>query len=810
MAGCDHITMIQQATLSDDKALNAVTICVNGVVQGVGFRPWIVGLAETLGVSGRVYNQHGAVIIECRGDISSLREIIEHIQNSPPARARVTSVDVQDGVDSAIVNGFYIDHSITKSCEETPAGLLPVTLDFAPCDLCLRELLDPNDRRYRYPFISCADCGPRYSIMQKAPFDRERTSMSPFYLCHACAEEYDDPHDRRFHAQTISCHQCGPTLRYTDGRGVTIYGDPVELANAALRRGEIVALKGVGGFQLVVDASNCSALDRLRKRKNRPHKPFALMVRNVEIAKEIGQLTPQDLNALTSVAAPIVLVGNRDSGKMLPEAIAPGLGRIGAMLPSSALHCLLLDEWDTPLVVTSGNVSGAALCVENNAALVDLESIADGFLLHDRDIEHRLDDSVVQCVNGDVVPLRLGRGFAPEYFSLPPGFENAPSVLAMGADLKNSVCLLDKSGAVLSPYNGDFSDARALESGRQRTDDLLKHYDLNPSVIVVDDHPNYFSTAEGFTRGESLGVEVWSIQHHHAHLAACLADNSWPRCGGTVLGVVLDGMGYGSSNESAELNSVWGGELLLGGYEQCRRVIRFKPVPLPGGDIAAKQPWRNALAHLHAAIGWTNIQADYGKVSAILRLSQFPVDSVLSMMEARVNSPLSSSCGRLFDAMAFMLGAGSDEEMTYEGQGAMFVQSLAEAYVGDELRGYSFDIDNSSDLAEIVFTRFWQELLCDLRQNIKPEIMAHKFHRGLVAVLEQSVRLVGDEYDFSAVVLSGGVFHNVLIANDLIKRLDESGYNVLTHKNIPPNDSGVAFGQVMVAAARWIGIKESA
>lgn len=810
MAGCDHITMMQQVPLSDGKALNTVTICVKGVVQGVGFRPWVVGLAESMGVSGRVYNHQGAVIIECRGDISSLGDLIEHIQNRPPARAHVTSVDVQQALDLAISSGFSIDQSITKKCVSLPEGLLPITLDFAPCDLCLRELLDPDDRRYRYPFISCADCGPRYSIMQSAPFDRERTSMSRFVLCHACAEEYSDPHDRRFHAQTISCHQCGPKLRYTNGHGTRIDGDPIGLANAALKRGEIVALKGVGGFQLVVDASNGSALDRLRKRKNRPHKPFALMVRNVELAKQIGQLSREDLNALTSVAAPIVLIRARDSGKMLPDAIAPGLRRIGVMLPSSTLHCLLLGEWETPLVVTSGNVSGAPLCVDNNAALVELASIADGFLLYDRDIEHRLDDSVVQCVNGDVVPLRLGRGYAPGYFSLPPGFEKAPSVLAMGADLKNSVCLLDKSGVVLSPYNGDFSDARVIESGSTRADELLNHYDHHPSVVTVDAHPNYFSTAEGFKRGEVLGVEVWPVQHHHAHLAACLADNGWPRSGGAVLGVVLDGMGYGPPNDSTDYNAVWGGELLLGGYEQCRRVTRFKPVPLPGGDMAAKQPWRNALAHLHAAIGWTDVQADYGRVSAIQRLSLFPVDAVLSIMEAKINSPLSSSCGRLFDAVAFLLGAGSDEQMSYEGQGAMYVQSLAEGYMGDELRGYSFDIDNNSDLREVVFTNFWQELLCDLRASIKPEIMAHKFHRGLVDVLEQSVRQAGDEYDFSAVVLSGGVFQNVLITNELIKRLDKGGYSVLTHKNVPPNDSGIAFGQAMIAAARWIGMKESA
>ncbi|RME32752.1 MAG: carbamoyltransferase HypF, partial [Gammaproteobacteria bacterium] len=549
---------------------------IRGRVQGVGFRPHALRLARALGLCGDICNHGDGVLLRAWGSEASLRELQRRLRYAPPPPASVESCLVEALPGPPAMEGFHIVSS------QPGTGLCHLLPDLALCDACRAELQDPDNRRYRHPFISCTACGPRFSIAGALPYDRERTSMASFAMCGRCAGEYRDPADRRFHAQPIGCHECGPSLRLLPGE--TAGEHSLQGAIECLRNGGILAVKGIGGFHLMVDATRPEAIARLRRRKHRPFRPFALMVRDPEVARRYCRLRPEEAAALSSHVAPIVLL--EQSGERLPDEVAPGMDRLGLMLPATALHLLLLEAFDRPLVCTSGNRSGAPLCAGNDEAVESLDGIADRFLLHDREIVHRCDDPVLQLAAGRMRTLRRGRGQVPEALPLPPGLENADGILAVGGDLKGGFCLLRQGCALLSQPFGELMHPDCRRRWREEMSAWLGLYGSRPRRIALDVHPDYGSHRHGRELARQLGVPAATVLHHHAHLAAVLAEHGHPLDAGPVLGLVLDGLGMG------EAGALWGGELLLGDYQGYRRVAHLAPVPLPGGDRAAREPWR--------------------------------------------------------------------------------------------------------------------------------------------------------------------------------------------------------------------------
>lgn len=773
-------------------------IRVSGRVQGVGFRPLVWRVANQNGLQGVVYNSGASVVIRCVDAEPNVCQFVEALRDL--ARQPIQIVDVE--VRSVSTKKTYPDFQIVSNPDASldtasDSATISIGLDTAMCPVCQQELCDPDNRRYRYPFISCAQCGPRFSILQKLPFDRANTTMASFALCDECSSEYHDPNDRRFHAQTTSCAKCGPGLQFLDSAQRHCKGDPIALAQSALKQGKILALKGVGGFQLVVDASNDYAVKRLRERKHRPHKPLALMVRSAEVANRYVDLDDVSCQHLESSHAPIVLLGRREDGDCLSSEISPGLNRLGVMLPSSPLHYLLIQAFDAPLVVTSGNVSGAPQSICNESALQELADVADFFLLHNRDIVNRLDDSVLQPIGDSLQPIRLGRGYTPHSITLPDEIGPAATILAMGADLKNSIGLLAKSECTLLPYLGDLEDVRALQACESQRDYVLSLQHQVPQAVVVDCHPDYRSSVSGRDFARNLGIPILNVQHHHAHFAACLLDNGWSSQGENALGIVLDGMGF-----SPSAHPVWGGEILLGDYDRCQRIGGLPPVPMPGGDQLVRQPWRAAVTHLHAALGWSQSSAEYKALSFFKAMTHRQIEPLLSIMAAGLNAPPSSSCGRLFDAVAAILEPQS-ECVSYEGQAAMRVQSLAEQCTVGSSDFYSAEVRQREQFREINLASMWRGLLDDLSSGRSASAIAYKFHVWLAEALCELVRDAARKFEVQTVAISGGCFQNTLLSRMVREKLQASGLRVLEHKIVPANDGGIALGQLAVAAAMF-------
>ncbi len=695
-----------------------------------------------------------------------------------------------------------------------------MSADLATCSQCLKELFDPTDRRSRYPFINCTHCGPRLSIVRAIPYDRANTSMAAFDLCPHCQREYDDPADRRFHAQPNACPACGPELWVTDRAGCMLSekpdDDPIVMAQNALQAGKIVAVKGLGGFHLAVDATNEEAVTRLRQRKHRPHKPLAVMVRDIDVAKGYCQVSDQEQELLQSAAAPVVLLQCHTPPS---QWVAPNQQRLGVMLPPSPLHHLLLAEFDTPLVMTSGNPSGEPQCIDNHTALEKLADVADVFLLHNRDIINRVDDSVVQMLGGETQAgfqvLRRGRGYAPMPLPLPSGFEQAPAVLALGAELKNTFCLLRDNSAVLSQYIGDLQDVTTLQDFEHSLALYQKLYQHRAECIAVDAHPQYHSSHMGRMLAQQLGLPVLEVQHHHAHMAACLGEHGWPLHphantgqGGKVLAVTLDGLGYAPKDEV-----LWGGEILLGDYIQVQQLARLKPMPLPGGDAAATQPWRNAVAQLNASIGWNTVMERYGHLPSLQAIARQPVDTLLAMIHKSLNAPLSSSCGRLFDAVAAVLGLFT-ESISFEGQAAMaleatMMQSPKSQQQWQQAEPYPFELTTNNEsgtesLRQIDPAPMWAALLEDLHNNVDTGLIAARFHKGLSRAWAGCAAQLAQQHNVTHVVLTGGVFQNTHLCADMMAQLQQRQLTVLTPQQVPANDGGIAFGQALIAAARKI------
>ena len=752
-------------------------VSVRGVVQGVGFRPFVYGLATRLELSGFVKNVMGGVSIEIEGDVSALDAFLSELAAHPPPLAHIDALtwEIRPGLGEC---QFRIQPS-----DGDGSGPIFISPDVATCADCLAELFDPTDRRHRYPFLNCTNCGPRLTIVTGAPYDRSRTTMSAFPMCAACRKEYDNPLDRRFHAQPTCCPACGPQLQLLDALGrLLAAADPVARFAAALRDGRIGALKGLGGYHLACDAQSATAVAELRRRKHRDEKPFALMVADVAAIEDYCEFQPAERELLQSTRRPIVLLHKRPRSWVAAE-VAPGNPFLGVMLPYTPLHHLLLREMaGTPLVMTSGNRSDEPIAYDDADALRRLAGIADLFLTHNRPIHLRCDDSVTRILDGVERPLRRSRGYAPQAIALP--LECRTPILAVGGQLKGAFALGRGCHAIVSHHLGDLDQYDAFQAFLKDVALYEELFAIRPAVIAHDLHPDYASTR--YARERTGGVQLLAVQHHHAHMASCMAENGLAE---QVIGVAFDGTGYGTDG------TIWGGEFLIGDYRQFRRAAHLRTVGMPGGERAIREPWRMAMAHL----------ADAALDDDLLRgrIADDARRTIRTMIERQVNTPRTSSAGRLFDAVAAL--AGVRDRVSFEGQAAMELEWLAVTTAADG--DYPFDLataqqDNPSQLPLAVDTRpIIQAVVHDARRGVDAARIARRFHStmaGLIVAVCGQLRLTTG---IEVVVLSGGVFMNALLAAESGDRLRNAGFRVYQHRLVPANDGGLSLGQLAIAAA---------
>ncbi|MGX0879035.1 hydrogenase maturation protein HypF [Roseovarius sp. MBR-154] len=766
-----------------------ITVC--GQVQGVGFRPTVWRLAQEMGLTGDVMNTGEGVVIRLWGE--GVATFPDRLHGALPPLARIERLDVAPLSDPAPCS-----FEITAS--QGGAGRVSVTPDAATCAECLAEIRDPFARRYRYPFANCTDCGPRFSIVRAAPYDRDKTTMAPFDMCVPCAAEYADPADRRFHAQPIACGRCGPTVWIEKlGPGAVNLEafsmlDDVDATGGMIMNGHIVAIRGLGGVHLACDATNARAVAELRRRKARAGKAFALMVRDLDVLRAYCEVSDVEADMLSGPQAPIVLLKARPNN--LPEGIAPGLDRLGVMLPYTPFYHMILRRIGRPVIMTSGNPSGQPQCIDNHDTRMRLAGIADFACLHDRDIANRIDDSVIRVDLGRARVLRRARGYAPRALELPEGFATAPDVLALGADQKNTFCLIKDGRAIMSQHMGDLEDMATHADVARNLDLYAALFDHAPGVIAVDRHPEYLSTQRGY--GMVGSRPVIEVQHHHAHITACLAENRRPLGAAPVLGIALDGTGMGDDG------TIWGGEFLICDYRGYRRSGCLKPVALPGGAAAVRDPWRNAYAHLMAEMGWAEFAVNFAELPLFDRMQALPRDTLDAMIRSGTNAPLASSCGRLFDAAAAIAGLAWDRQ-GYEGEAAMrFEAALDPAALNepDDL-AYPFSIPliGGRGLPYIEPLAVWRAMLGDLVLRTPVGTMSARFHRGLArAVVDMARRLTADTA-IDTVALSGGCFQNATLFGLVHEGLEKAGLTVLSHADYPANDGGISLGQAVIALA---------
>lgn len=764
-------------------------IRVRGLVQGVGFRPTVWRLAHELGIHGDVCNDGEGVLIRIWSPSDRIARLCAELLAQCPPLARIDAIERQSLHDEPGPPGFHIVHSEHSAAH---TGVVP---DAATCPACKAEILDPGNRRHRYAFTNCTHCGPRLSIVHAIPYDRANTSMAPFRMCPECQAEYVNPADRRFHAQPNACAVCGPKL-WLQGDDIPA-GDPITVANAMLRAGRILALKGIGGFHLCCDAVNPDAVDELRRRKRRYHKPFALMARDLEQIRHYCVVDDDEAALLRLPAAPIVLLRRRSDALALATGIAPDQDQLGFMLAYSPLHILLLDAWDSPLVMTSGNLSDEPQCIDNADAGTRLAGLADAALLHDRAIVNRVDDSVIRCMAGAPRLLRRARGYAPTPLRLHPGFADAPATVALGGELKNTFCLLRDGQAIPSQHLGGLEDARVSDDFEHILGLYLDIHQLQPQVIAVDRHPDYRCSRFGRDWARRDDLELIEIQHHHAHIASVLAENGLPPDTPPVLGIALDGLGFGDDG------TLWGGEFLRADFHTYTRLARLAPSPMPGATQAILEPWRNTWAELETHLGWDTVASTWGGLELIADLNRRPL-AMLRMMQARgLNSPLTSSAGRLFDAVAGALGIHRDR-VSHEGQAAIDLEAVA-ARIAWPAAGYAFATRQAAGLVELDPTPMWRALLDDLAAGTAVELIATRFHRGLAdAIVALAGQLMNRE-GLATVALSGGVFQNRLLLEAVYSGLERTGATVLHHAQVPSNDGGLSLGQAAMAAAHCLG-----
>jgi hydrogenase maturation protein HypF len=786
-----------------------VEIRVRGRVQGVGFRPTVWRLAHSLGLSGDVRNDADGVLVRVGGAAGAVATFIARMERGPPPLGRIDHVEIQ-ACSGRLPEEFCIVDSVGGDARTQVAP------DAAVCPACAREILDPSARRYRYAFTNCTHCGPRFSIVQSIPYDRGNTTMAAFVMCAACRAEFGDPDNRRFHAEAIACHACGPSpvLMRLDGGAVSFdrhaMRDDLDALCALLQQGEIVAIKGLGGYQLACDATRADVVARLRRLKRRDAKPFALMARDLDVIRRYCTVDSTHEQELAGPQAPIVLLP-ADGPQLLPDNVAPGLATLGFMLPTTPLHALVLQRIDRPVVMTSGNLCDEPQAITEAQARERLSGIATYALVHDRAIAARLDDSVVRIMAGQPRVLRRARGFAPAPVRLPAGFESAPELLAMGGELKATFCLVKNGEAILSPHQGDLEEAATFDDYRSNLALFRRLFDHEPKAIVADRHPEYLSAKLAQDRARADRIPLIEVQHHHAHVAACLAENGYPLHGLPVLGIVLDGLGWGDDG------TVWGGEFLLADYSGYRRLATFKPVAMLGGVQAVREPWRNLYAHLMAEMGWDRFAMNFAQLDIYAWLAARPRATLDAMIRHALNSPPASSCGRLFDAVAAALGL-CRERQAYEGEAAARLEAIVDRdtlHYEDERLAYPFSIAGLRDSGPryIEPLAMWDAILRDLVLQTPAPIVAARFHKGLaravVAMAKKLSRREEGGAPFAAVALSGGCFQNRVLFEEVVRRLETENFTVFCHAQAPPNDGGLALGQAAVGAAQLISAKQN-
>jgi len=752
--------------------VTARRITVEGVVQGVGFRPFVYALAARHGLAGWVRNTSSAVEIEVEGPPGAIEAFVDDLRDEGPPLAHIERLREADALPQGR-DAFEIEQSLEGD------GFQPVSPDIATCPECLREIMDPRDRRSGYAFTNCTDCGPRFTIIRAVPYDRCNTTMAGFTMCPRCRAEYDDPGDRRFHAQPNACPDCGPRLTLLDGSGDPRPGDPLREACRLLVSGRVVAIKGIGGFHLACDATNDAAVSRLRERKGREAKPLALMVADVREAERLCVISTEERRLLASTARPIVLLRVRQGSGIAPS-VAPGLGRLGVMLPYSPLHHLLFKAAAgtlPALVMTSGNRSEEPIATDDADALDRLSGVGDAFLLHDRPIHVRCDDSVTRVAAGVEVPIRRSRGYAPFPVRLP--FESRP-VLAVGAELKSAVCVTRGPYAFMSPHIGDLENLETYVSYQGMVERMAELFRVQPVALAHDLHPDYLSTR--YALGLNPALPRVAVQHHHAHVAACMAEH---RLTGPVIGVAFDGAGYGPDG------AVWGGEFLVADYTGFERVGHLGYVPMPGGDRAAREPFRMALAHLLRTFGdWDPRWPPAREASETER------GMIRWQIEHEVNAPLTSSMGRLFDAVASL--AGVRHRARFEAQAAMELEALAEGLAGAPYQveiagGAPFVLEPGPMIRGVVD---------DLAEGAPPTRIAARFHATVAEAVVRVSERVRASRGLDRVVLTGGVFQNAILLGATRQGLEACAFEVFSHHLVPPNDGGIALGQAAVAHAR--------
>jgi hydrogenase maturation protein HypF len=746
-------------------------IWVTGIVQGVGFRPFVYAQAQRFNLTGWVRNTSSGVEIEANGTENGILGLIDALKNDSPPLARIDNIQAEP----CEPNGFS-DFNIYTS-QPKPGEFIPISPDMAICEDCKRELFDPGNHRYRYPFINCTNCGPRFTIIKDIPYDRPKTTMAPFDMCPVCEAEYKDPLDRRFHAQPVACPKCGPHV-WLENKGECLAKEDaaIQLAREWIKEGKIIAIKGLGGFHLACDATNEEAVNELRNRKKRSQKPFALMSFNLETIREFCDITPEEANQLQSQKSPIVLL-NKKIGTEISDSTAPHQSRLGFMLPYTPLHLLLLEpaaDYPKALVMTSGNLSEEPIVYEDEEAFMRLDGIADGYLMHNRPIYMRTDDSVVSIVDNHPHISRRARGYAPDTIQFAAKMKK---ILATGPELKNTFCLTREQYAFISHHIGDLENYETLKSFEKGIEHFQNLFRITPELIACDLHPNYLSTRYAEERAEKEQLPIIHIQHHHAHLASCLADNKW-ESDEPVIGLIFDGTGFGTDGR------IWGGEVMIGNYNGYERFAHLDYTPLPGGEISIKRPYRMALSYLvQAGIDWQDL-------SPAQSLQQNELDILNAQIKRHFNTPLTSSMGRLFDGVSALIGVCSIA--SYEGQAAIEMEAIAAKNVEDY---YLIPLHNSVfDLKPL-----FNAIVDDLEMGISAPVISAKFHNSLIQLSVNICQTIREQSNIKTVALSGGVWQNRYLLEKTISALSHMNFQVLRHHQVPTNDGGVSLGQALIA-----------
>lgn len=750
---------------------NRKFIEVKGIVQGVGFRPFIYNLAKLNNLSGWVNNTSHGVIIDIEGDEKSLNSFINELKNKPPALSKITSINI---INKEIANykGFFIKKSNSNLSVTTY-----ISPDYSICPQCKKEIFDKNNRRYRYPFTNCTNCGPRFSIIKSLPYDRISTTMNEFEMCEKCKKEYMDPTNRRFHAQPNACPECGPSVYITDkyGNEIKVRDSFNEVINL-LKQGNIFAIKGIGGFNLVCNSKSEETIKRLRERKHRPNKPLAIMIKDIETVKKYCILRKYEKELLKSNKRPIVLLDKKDKYSF-PENLSPNNRKVGVMLPYTPLHYLLFDDELDTLVMTSANISGEPIIYKNDDAVKRLSDIVDYFLMNNRDIYMRVDDSVSKIVLDEERVIRLGRGYSPYTLNI----NTVAEILALGSELKNTISLSNKNDIFISEYIGDLKNIETMNSLENVIKHFSKIYDVIPRVLVYDKHPDF--EYKKIKLGEILNInkdiKVIETQHHHSHIVSCMAENN---INTDVIGIAFDGTGYG------EDKSIWGGEFFICNKREFKRIGHLDEFYLPGGDKAIKEPWRIALSLIYKVF-----KEEFNKfIPKDLKDKEYNI--IKTMIDKKINSPKTSSMGRLFDGVSAILGFTST--ITFEGEAAINLENISTKKNNES---YEFEIKKYEEKFILDFNNIIKGIICDIDNKVNISIIAKKLHNTIIKSTIEMTLYIREKTNINTVVISGGVFQNEILFKGVVKGLEEYKFNVVTHKIIPCNDSGISLGQLIIA-----------